>query len=118
MKNKTNYELVARISGKHLTITPSLRDDIAQTYDQAIASLRRLAKSEERTLRIAMELERKGDFLAECAANVAAIRSYMEASEILRVTGKHTQYMSLLNDKVERLAAGDDQLKAMLRGVR
>ena len=115
MKNKTNYQLVARMSGKSLTITPSLRDDLARQYDMTIASLCAMPRTEDVAMRIAKEMERKGDFLWSCGAEIAALRCYISAIEVLRECRRAYHSIEALRAKALRLAESDEHLKGFVQ---
>lgn len=79
--NKNNYRLVARMQGNHLMINAEVRDELARIYDRRIARIER----EERDLNrrahlVALEYERKGDFLLRTGLPAAALRAYIDAT--------------------------------------
>lgn len=127
MKNNTsNFHLVARMQGQKLTIHSELRDELASIYDHRISQLNRQSGNRDSYLhQMALELERKGDFLFACASYGAAMKAYIEASRIRLQSPQNdrkasrearaacTERTRTLSEKIEQCAACDNRLNAL-----
>lgn len=129
--NKQNYQLVARMQGSRLLLNAALRDELARHYDRRIAQIARRERDRNRRAhRLALECERKGDFLLQTGKAAAALRAYLDAA-VWALDGEYydwdrTQLPAYrlylrsveLLDKIERCAASDPRLRQLIAGDR
>lgn len=125
MKNQQkHYRLVARMKGNELILSHEVRDHLARLYDRRVERLRAEEyRAERRAYLVALELERKGDFLWAARAVRAAAKAYLEAlksAEEVRFgsDGAHREPAMALRErrrilaaKVERALDSDPRLR-------
>lgn len=126
--NKNNYRLVARMQGNQLMINADVRDELARIYDRRIAKLEREERDRNRRAHlIALECERKGDFLFQTGLPTAALRAYIDAA-MWALNGEYYDWNDTqlpayalyvrsreLIRKIKQCAATDPRLQEILR---